>query len=273
MKYISQLNGFWNWVRTNEISHLEADLYLSILDIANASSWKPRFTIPNSTLGRFDKNSLIRARNKLVQYGLIKYDKGKKGQAPTYSVKKLYSDGNMNPNNDNYIDANDIISPNNDTYIDANNDANSDANMIPIQGTYIEKEKEEIREENIPPTSPYKKIYAMYHEICTDYPKLMKISDSRKRALSARLKKYTVADFETLFKKAQASSFLKGNNSSGWRATFDWLINESNMTKVLEGNYDDKPTKTAAATDEFADLEMLTRRRIAMRGESDDDEE
>lgn len=134
------------------------------------------------------------------------------------------------------------------------------------KGKGKEKEKGNINND-------YQRIVELYHSICKDYPVLIKINDSRKRALSARLKKYTVSDFETLFKKAQASSFLKGNNSSGWRATFDWLINESNMTKVLEGNYDDKPTKTAAVTDDFADLEMLTRRRIAMRGESDDDEE
>lgn len=138
MNYILQLNGFWNWVRTNEISHLEVDLYLSILDIANTSSWKTQFTIPNSTLGRFDKNSLTRARNKLVQYGLIQYNKGRKGQAPTYNILPLY-DTNINPNND--------------TYIDTNNDTNSDTNMIPIQGTYINKKENKTK--NISPIIPF----------------------------------------------------------------------------------------------------------------------
>lgn len=151
MKYISQLNAFWNWVRTNEISHLEVDLYLSILDIANTTSWKTRFTIPNSTLGRFDKNSLTRARNKLVQLQLIEYCPGKKGQAPTYGIIPLY---------DTYVDTNNdtdnVISPNNDTYIDTNsdtyNDTNNDTNMIPIQGTYIEKDKDK---NNITPIIPF----------------------------------------------------------------------------------------------------------------------
>ena len=46
-------------------------------------------------------------------------------------------------------------------------------------------------------------------------------------------------DFETLFIKAEASSFLKGRNDRNWIASFDWLIKDANMAKVLDGNYDD----------------------------------
>lgn len=259
MNYIKQLNAFWNWVRTNEISHLEADLYLSILDIANASSWKTRFTIPNSTLGRFDKNSLVRARNKLVQYGLIRYEKGKKGQAPTYSVKKLFIESEMNPNNDTKNDTkndtNEIMNPNNDTYIDTNNDTN----MQPIQGIYLNKKENKTKDIN--PHTPYLQIIDLYHEICTSYPKLLKISDARKRAIATRSKKYTLEDFGELFRKAQASSFLKGENKKGWSANFDWLINEANMVKVLEGNYDDRQS-TEPESNGYCDLETLTRMRM-----------
>ncbi len=135
MNYILQLNGFWNWVRTNEISHLEVDLYLSILDIANTSSWKTRFTIPNSTLGRFDKNSLTRARNKLVQHGLITYDKGRKGQAPVYGVVPLY----------------DEISPD----IGTDCDTDIDTGLIPIQGTYINKKQNKTKQKDKTPVIPF----------------------------------------------------------------------------------------------------------------------
>lgn len=134
MNYILQLNAFWNWVRTNEISHLEADLYLTLLDIANASLWKTRFSVPNSTLGRFDKNALTRARNKLVQCGLIYYEKGKKGQAPMYGIVNLYE---MIPDLRNYTDTN--IG----NYIDTN--------MQPKQGTYINKNKTKQNKPPIPP--------------------------------------------------------------------------------------------------------------------------
>ena len=51
---------------------------------------------------------------------------------------------------------------------------------------------------------------------------------------------YTVDDFRILFEKAESSSFLKGQNNRNWSATFDWLIMDGNMAKVLDGNYDDK---------------------------------
>ena len=46
-----------------------------------------------------------------------------------------------------------------------------------------------------------------------------------------------------IFEKAQASSFLKGDNKRGWKALFDWFFeNDKNWVKVFEGNYDDKPS-------------------------------
>ena len=69
----------------------------------------------------------------------------------------------------------------------------------------------------------------------------MKISEKRKKAIRARLKTgYTLEDFQRLFEKAEASDFLKGRNKRDWTATFDWLICDSNMAKVLEGNYDNR---------------------------------
>ena len=66
----------------------------------------------------------------------------------------------------------------------------------------------------------------------------MKLSEARKKAVRARLNTgYAVDDFRKLFEMAEASDFLKGKNQRNWRATFDWLIQDNNMTKVLEGKY------------------------------------
>ena len=67
------------------------------------------------------------------------------------------------------------------------------------------------------------------------------MSERRKKAVRARMNTgYTVDDFRILFEKAESSSFLKGQNNRNWSATFDWLIMDGNMAKVLDGNYDDK---------------------------------
>ena len=99
-----------------------------------------------------------------------------------------------------------------------------------------EKEKEKDKRENI----NYQEIADMYNDTCVSFPRLTTLSEARKKAIRARLNNYSVDDFETLFKKAEASKFLKGGNDRNWRATFDWLIKDSNMAKVLDGNYDDK---------------------------------
>lgn len=86
----------------------------------------------------------------------------------------------------------------------------------------------------------YQQIADMYNETCVSFPKCTALSESRKKAIKARLKTYSVSDFRKLFEKAQKSSFLKGKNNSSWSANFDWLIKDNNMVKVLDGNYDDK---------------------------------
>ena len=80
----------------------------------------------------------------------------------------------------------------------------------------------------------------LYHSICISFPKIRSLSESRKKAIKARLKTYNIDDFKLLFENTEASSFLKGKNDRNWTATFDWLLKDSNMAKVLEGNYADK---------------------------------
>lgn len=84
-------------------------------------------------------------------------------------------------------------------------------------------------------------IVALYNEICVSYPRLRSLSEARKKAIKARLVNgYTVESFRELFQRAQASSFLKGQNDRNWQATFDWLVKDSNMAKVIDGNYSDE---------------------------------
>ena len=88
-----------------------------------------------------------------------------------------------------------------------------------------------------------KEVVDLYHSTCVSLPKLKTVGEKRKKAILARLETFTVEDFKSLFEKVEASSFLKGNNNRGWTATFDWLMNEANMTKVLEDQYKDKPVR------------------------------
>ena len=104
----------------------------------------------------------------------------------------------------------------------------------------------------------YQQIADMYNDTCVSFSRLTSLSDARKKAIKARLKTYKVEDFQLMFEKAEASDFLKGKNDRNWCATFDWMIKDSNMAKILDGNYDNrsgsKPNKVAEQLEQSYDM-------------------
>ncbi|HBH71130.1 MAG TPA: hypothetical protein DDX59_06630 [Lachnospiraceae bacterium] len=102
-------------------------------------------------------------------------------------------------------------------------------------------------------TSKYQSILNDYNSTCTKLPRAIRLSDARRKAIAARLKVYSAEDIHEAFAKAQASPFLTGQNKRDWTATFDWLMKDANMAKVLDGNYDDQ--RQSAQTGELADWE------------------
>lgn len=126
-----------------------------------------------------------------------------------------------------------------DTSADASADASADIGV---------SDKEEDKEEDKKEKIDYQLIADMYNRLCPSFPSIRSLSEARKKAIKARLKTYTLDDFQTVFENAEASSFLKGSNNRNWTANFDWLMKDANMAKVLDGNYADKPGKPATAT-------------------------
>jgi hypothetical protein len=93
MDYIRQLNGFWAWRMTQMLTHVQADLYFTLLSIANRARWPSPLSIPNSTIigtCQICRTELHRQRLNLVEMGLIEYSKGRKGTAGLYIIVPLY---------------------------------------------------------------------------------------------------------------------------------------------------------------------------------------
>lgn len=114
----------------------------------------------------------------------------------------------------------------------------------------------------------YQCIADMYNEICVSFPHLKSLSDKRKKTIKARLKTYSVDDFRTLFEKAESSDFLKGSNDRNWSATFDWLISDANMAKVLDGNYDKKSDNRKTQTNYVEAVPDYMRKQIEDMGKN-----
>lgn len=139
-----------------------------------------------------------------------------------------------------------------------------DRDRIEIEIGEGESERENHRfpcEQSSPSSTPnkvqYKEIADLYNQYCTSFPKLKSLSDARKKAIKARLNSgYSLCDFKNLFKLAEESDFLKGKNDRNWRATFDWLIKDSNMAKVLDGNYSNSSKKKNNKNNSFCNFEQ-----------------
>lgn len=124
---------------------------------------------------------------------------------------------------------------------------------------YKEKDKKE--------SADYGAVVQMYNTLCTSFPTVRTLSEQRKKAIRARLRVYSMADFETVFKKAEASNFLKGANNKNWSATFDWLIKDANMAKVLDCNYDNdrQPNNNSQQAKEKRSFQNFTGRQYDMQ--------
>ncbi len=113
----------------------------------------------------------------------------------------------------------------------------------------LEEDKREERETTTP-----QQIADLFNSICSSFPSVRSLSEARKKAIKARLNTYTLEDFRKCFEMAEASSFLKGSNDRNWTATFDWLIKDANMPKVLEGNYSNK-AQAAPSTPKYGNYD------------------
>lgn len=89
-------------------------------------------------------------------------------------------------------------------------------------------------------SSEFDEIIAQFNSICLSLPKVSKLTETRKKAIKARLKDYSVEDLIALFERAEASDFLSGRSKQWTGCSFDWLLKPGNLIKVLEGNYDNK---------------------------------
>ncbi len=70
--------------------------------------------------------------------------------------------------------------------------------------------------------------------------KINSIKGNRLKLLKARIKEYGIDTILKAIESIRNSSFLKGQNKTGWVIVFDWFIKPNNFPKVLEGNYADK---------------------------------
>ena len=100
MNYIAELNAFDRWLETNYLPALSELLWRKMIALFNRCGWAEWISVDNQRLmGLIQvkrEATFIDYRNKLVEAGLIEYQKGKKGSPNRYKLISLSEGKNHN---------------------------------------------------------------------------------------------------------------------------------------------------------------------------------
>lgn len=91
----------------------------------------------------------------------------------------------------------------------------------------------------------------------TELPQVKVLSDSRKKNILRILDKYTEEDIATVLDNFNTSDFLLGR-ASDFKANLDWMLNENNFIKILEGKYNNKNARSKYNSKSFDKAESVT---------------
>jgi hypothetical protein len=80
-----------------------------------------------------------------------------------------------------------------------------------------------------------------YNRLCPSLPKVRAITEQRRRKIRAQ--RASIAEFEEVFRLAEASEFLSGRSGDWTGCGFDWLLKPENFQKVIEGTYNKEAVK------------------------------
>jgi DnaD/phage-associated family protein len=89
MNYLTELNAFYDWLMYNSLPTGVIALWHALMAINNKAGWADEFTVANLVLQGMtglSRQGLDRARNTLIQKGLIVYKKGTSNQAGRYKI-------------------------------------------------------------------------------------------------------------------------------------------------------------------------------------------
>lgn len=94
MTYIDYLNQFNLWLESNALPSSSQLMYYKLLHVFNRAGWPETVQVDNRRMmlmtGSQAETTVIRARNRLVDAGFIRYEKGRKGAPNRYALSKMH---------------------------------------------------------------------------------------------------------------------------------------------------------------------------------------
>ncbi len=106
-KWINEIRAFERWLDTSPLSGTAQLLWYKLMYLNNSCMWDEWFAVDNLRLMALirvsNEKTVITAREKLIEAGLIEYKKGKKGSPGRYHMISLYC--NFYSTNDRVFDS------------------------------------------------------------------------------------------------------------------------------------------------------------------------
>lgn len=100
----------------------------------------------------------------------------------------------------------------------------------------------------------YQSVVNSFNSICASLPKVQKLTDKRRKQIKNAKTLLGEMSFEEFFRIVESSDFLSGRSGKWNGCGFDWVIQPANLTKIIEGNYN-QPTNTDNKTERYRGYE------------------
>lgn len=113
----------------------------------------------------------------------------------------------------------------------------------------IVRSKEVVRtkeSKNVVVSENYDKIFEIFNQICVSLDSVENPTSMNIRRVSELLQQQPTFDFYNFFNRVERSDFLTGRNGRwnvrGGKASFDWLLQPKNISKIQSGQFDNADT-------------------------------
>lgn len=141
MNYLAEIIAFEKWTETHYLSTNAQLLWYKLMALANKSGWAEYVQVGNHGLIELiqagSENTLIRARNQLIQNGLLIYEKGKKGSFNKYCLMSIVK---LTSKNEVEVEAENKLTAKNEVYMEVETEVETEV--------YTEVETNDIYKQN-----------------------------------------------------------------------------------------------------------------------------
>lgn len=105
------------------------------------------------------------------------------------------------------------------------------------------------------PSFDYQNVINSFNSICVSLPKVKKLTEPRKKKIKALQHHLGDMSIDEYFKMVERSDFLTGRAGTWNGCNFDWILNPTNLTKIVEGNYSNERQAKSQVASSIDDLD------------------